>query len=204
MEISDEMLSLMANSRIVCRHLHIPLQSGDDGILSAMKRSYDSAFFRDRVQKIFRAIPDIAIGLDVMAGFPGEGESAFENTFRLIDSLPVAYLHVFPYSERPGTEASRLKGKIGENEKKKRVKILRNLGQEKRNGFAETFVGKKLSVLVEDKKDGITGRMQGFSDNYIPVIITNGNPDLTRKIVHVISEKALNGKLFGKTTNHDG
>lgn len=201
-EISVDMIRLMADSPILCRHLHIPLQSGDDGILSAMKRNYDSAFFRDHVQKICCTIPDIAIGLDVMAGFPGEKEDAFENTLRLIDALPVAYLHVFPYSDRPGTEASGLKGQIGGDEKKRRVKILRALGQKKRNGFAETFKGRKLSVLVEDKKDRMTGLMGGFSDNYIPVLIANGSPDLSRKIVPVVIDEARDGRLLGKT-NHD-
>jgi len=203
-EISDEMLRLMADSRILCRHLHIPLQSGDDGILSAMKRNYDSTFFRDHVQKICCTIPDIAIGLDVMAGFPGEKEDAFENTLRLIEALPVAYLHVFPYSDRPGTAASKLEGPIGEDEKKRRVKILRDLGQKKRNSFAGIFEGKMLSVLVEDKNDRATGLMKGFSDNYIPVLITGGVPDLPHKILHVMIEEARDGRLFGRTTNHDG
>jgi threonylcarbamoyladenosine tRNA methylthiotransferase MtaB len=203
-EISDDMLRLMADSRILCRHLHIPLQSGDDRILSAMKRNYDSAFFRDHVQKICCTIPDIAIGLDVMAGFPGEKEDAFENTLRLIEELPVAYLHVFPYSDRPGTAASKLKGAIGEDEKKRRVKILRDLGQKKRNAFAGIFEGKILSVLVEDKNDKTTGLMKGFSDNYIPVLITDAVPDLPHKIVHVMIDEARNGRLFARTTNNDG
>jgi threonylcarbamoyladenosine tRNA methylthiotransferase MtaB len=203
-EISDDMLRLMADSRILCRHLHIPLQSGDDRILSAMKRNYDSAFFRDHVQKICCTIPDIAIGLDVMAGFPGEKEDAFENTLRLIEELPVAYLHVFPYSDRPGTAASKLKGAIGEDEKKRRVKILRDLGQKKRNAFAGIFEGKRLSVLVEDKNDKTTGLMKGFSDNYIPVLITDAVPDLPHKIVHVMIDEARNGRLFARTTNNDG
>lgn len=203
-EISDDMLRLMADSRILCRHLHIPLQSGDDRILSAMKRNYDSAFFRDHVQKICCTIPDIAIGLDVMAGFPGENEDAFENTLCLIEALPVAYLHVFPYSDRPGTAASKLKGPIGEDEKKRRVKILRDLGQKKRNAFAGIFKGKRLSVLVEDKNDRTTGLKKGFSDNYIPVLITDGVPDLPHKIVHVMIEKALDGRLSGRTMNNDG
>jgi threonylcarbamoyladenosine tRNA methylthiotransferase MtaB len=203
-EISDDVLRLMADSRILCRHLHIPLQSGNDRILSAMKRNYDSVFFRDNVQKICYTIPGIAIGLDVMAGFPGESENAFDNTLRLIESLPVAYLHVFPYSDRPGTEASRLKGQIGEEEKKRRVKTLRDLGQKKKNAFAGVFEGKKLTVLIEDKKDRATGLMKGFSDNYIPVLITNSDREFHHKIVQVIVDKARNGQLFGRTMTNDG
>ena len=142
-EISDDMMRLIAEGATLCKHLHIPLQSGDDVILSAMKRNYDSAFFKNRLQVITQAIPDIALGLDVMVGFPGEGEKQFGNTLRLIAELPIAYLHVFPYSERPGTVASGLPGKVDERVKKRRGEILRKLGQEKRNAFARRFVGKE-------------------------------------------------------------
>ncbi|MEI8172847.1 MAG: tRNA (N(6)-L-threonylcarbamoyladenosine(37)-C(2))-methylthiotransferase MtaB [Deltaproteobacteria bacterium] len=203
-EVSDDIIRLMADSATICRHLHIPLQSGDDRTLVAMMRSYDAAFFRSRLEEIYRAMPDIAIGLDVMAGFPGEGEEAFENTLLLIDAFPVAYIHVFPYSDRPGTAASRLPGAVREDEKKKRVKILRDIGQKKRNAFAERFMEKKLSVLVEDKKDRITGFMKGYSDSYIPVLITDGDFSLSRQIVNVIPDYAREGRLFGRTANHDG
>ena len=113
--------------RIVCRHLHIPLQSGDDGILAAMRRDYDAAFFRDLVQKIQAAIPGVAIGIDVMAGFPGETEAAFANTLHLVEAMPVAYLHVFPYSRRPGTPAAAMSGQVPEGEKKRRTRILRRV-----------------------------------------------------------------------------
>jgi threonylcarbamoyladenosine tRNA methylthiotransferase MtaB len=203
-EVSDDIIRLMANSATICRHLHIPLQSGDDGTLVAMMRSYDAAFFRNRLEEIYRAMPDIAIGLDVMAGFPGEGEEAFKNTLLLINTFPVAYIHVFPYSDRPGTAASRLPGAVREDEKKKRAKILRDIGQKKRNAFAERFIEKKLSVLVEDRKDRITGLMKGYSDNYIPVLITDGDFSLSRQIVNVIPDDAREGRLFGRTKNHDG
>ena len=127
-EISDDMVRLMANSSICCRHLHVPLQSGDDGILSSMKRNYNNAFFKDRLNKIFDTIPDIAIGLDVMVGFPGEGEDAFNNTLSLIENLPLAYVHVFPYSNRPGTAASKFTRQIGEGEKKDGQKYCETSG----------------------------------------------------------------------------
>ena len=202
-EISDDMMRLIAEGTTLCKHLHIPLQSGDDTILSAMKRNYDSAFFKNRLQVIGQAIPDIALGLDVMVGFPGEGEKQFDNTLRLIAELPVAYLHVFPYSERPGTVASRLPDKVDERVKKKRGEILRKLGREKRNAFARRFVGKKLSVLIEDKKDKDTGFMRGFSDNYIPVVIENGNSSLVNRVLNVIPDYSLEGKLCGRITTDD-
>jgi len=202
-EISDDIIRLIAEGSTLCRHLHIPLQSGDDMILSAMKRNYDSGFFKNRVQVIRQAIPDIAIGLDVMVGFPGEGEKEFDNTLRLIAELPVAYLHVFPYSERPGTVASSLPGRVDETVKKRRGEILRKLGREKRNVFARRFVGKKLSVLIEDKKDKDTGFMKGFSDNYIPVVIENGNSSLVNRVLYVIPDYSLEGKLCGRITTDD-
>ena len=202
-EISDDIIRLIAEGTTLCRHLHIPLQSGDDMILSAMKRNYDSAFFKNRVQVIRQAIPDIALGLDVMVGFPGEGEKEFDNTLRLIAELPVAYLHVFPYSERPGTVASSLPGRVDETVKKRRGEILRKLGREKRNAFARRFVGKKLSVLIEDKKDKDTGFMKGFSDNYIPIVIENGNSSLVNRVLYVIPDYSLEGNLCGRITTDD-
>ncbi|MDI6776129.1 MAG: tRNA (N(6)-L-threonylcarbamoyladenosine(37)-C(2))-methylthiotransferase MtaB [Syntrophales bacterium] len=196
-EITDEMISLMKDAEIICRHLHIPLQSGDDKILSLMGRSYDTASFRRLLEKIWHAIPDIAIGTDVMVGHPGEGENEFKNTVRLLEELPLAYLHVFPYSERPGTRAARLPGRVGQAEKKRRVEILKELGKQKRDTFAERFKEKKLPVLIETEKDS-TGFMRGFSDNYIPVVITGGNSSLANQIVYVIPDHVQDGKLFGK------
>ncbi len=202
-EISDDMMRLIAEGTTLCKHLHIPLQSGDDMILSAMKRNYDSASFKDRLQVIAQAIPDIALGLDVMVGFPGEGEKQFGNTLRLIAELPVAYLHVFPYSERPGTVASSLPGRVDESVKKRRGEIMRKLGREKRNAFARRFVGENLSVLIEGKKDKDTGFWRGLSDNYIPVVIENGNSSLVNRVLNVIPDYSLEGKLWGRITTDD-
>jgi len=204
MEISDEMIALMADSRILCRHLHIPLQSGDDRILSAMKRHYTSDFFKNRLQKIHATISDIAVGLDVMTGFPGEDEESFRKTLQFIEELPVAYLHVFQYSERPGTAASSLPAKVKEHLKNNRAKILREIGERKRRVFADRFLGKQLSVLVEDKKDRVTGLMKGYSENYIPVLITDGGDHLARQIIRVTAEHASqDGKIFARRVDHD-
>jgi len=202
-EITDDMIRLMKKSSTVCRHLHIPLQSGDDRILSAMRRNYDSAFFKKRMEEIHQALPDIALGIDVMVGFPGEGEETFTTTLKLVEELPVAYLHVFPYSERPGTPAKELPGKVNEVVKKKRSEIMRNLGRLKTNTFAERFIREELAVLVEDKKDKDTGFMKGFSDNYIPVVIRNGNSSLVNHIVNVIPDESRDGKLYGRIVHND-
>ncbi|MFA4915762.1 MAG: tRNA (N(6)-L-threonylcarbamoyladenosine(37)-C(2))-methylthiotransferase MtaB [Syntrophales bacterium] len=199
-EITDEIISFIKDTDIVCRHLHIPLQSGDDGILTSMGRNYDTAFFSRLLGKICYAIPDVAIGLDVMVGFPGEGEAEFSNTVRLIEELPLAYLHVFPYSGRAGTRAEKLSRRVAETEKKRRVSILRELGKHKKDIFAETLKGKKLSVLIETRKDS-TGSMRGLSDNYIPVVITGGSSSLANQIVYVIPDYARDGKLYVKEYN---
>ncbi|HVO67976.1 MAG TPA: tRNA (N(6)-L-threonylcarbamoyladenosine(37)-C(2))-methylthiotransferase MtaB [Syntrophales bacterium] len=201
-EITDDLIGLMSKGAIICRHLHIPLQSGDDNILSAMNRNYESAFFKNRLEEICRAIPDIAFGIDVMVGFPGEREEEFNNTLRLIEELPVAYLHVFTYSERPGTHAVKLSGKVNEAVKKMRSEILREIGRKKRESFSKRFIGQKLTVLVEDKKDKDTGCMKGFSGNYIPVLIRNGNSSLANRIVNVIPDDSKDGKLYARIVSN--
>ena len=196
-EVTDETIAFFRTSRALCRHLHIPLQSGSDDVLRRMGRPYDAAFFWDRLERIWRAVPDMAIGLDVMAGFPGEDEEAFNRTVRLIEDLPVAYLHVFPYSDRPGTAAAAMPGKVGEKEKKSRAERLRNLGKRKRAAFAGRFVGKTLSVLIEGG-DGPGGLMKGFSDHYIPVLVRTRGGQNVNRIVPVVAETCRDGRLYGR------
>ena len=197
-EITDELLHLFNKQDILCPHLHIPLQSGDDKILQLMKRNYDSYFYRMLIEKISIAVSDVAIGIDVMVGFPGEGDDEFNNTFKLLQDLPVAYLHVFPYSERPGTMAQKLYPKVPEKIKKERASILRNLSSKKREEFALRFLGKKLDVLLEKGKDKRTGLMKGFSNNYLPVLLENNVSSAANRIVKICAEKYQDGKLYGK------
>lgn len=195
-EVTDELISLIGSSGGVCRHLHIPLQSGDDGILAAMNRDYDAAFFRDLIRKVHAAVPDIAVGIDVIAGFPGETETAFANTLRLVEGLPVAYLHVFPYSQRPGTPAAAMPDKVPETEKKRRAERLRRIGTAKRQAFAERFIGTPLAVLIEGRKEKSTGFSIGFSDNYIPIACGRAYED--NQIVRVMPGSFRNGRLIGE------
>ena len=198
MEITDEIIDLLGKSSALCSHLHIPLQSGDDSILSAMKRNYDTNQFQKRIEKIVAAIPDIGIGIDVMAGFPGEGKKEFENTRAFIGQLPLQYLHVFPYSKRPQTPASSLSGQVPETIKKERSRILRHMGTEKRVSFNRRFIGKNLSVLVEGKRDTGSGLMKGFSDNYIPILVEDTDESVTNQIVKVKTTEMVEEKLKGK------
>jgi threonylcarbamoyladenosine tRNA methylthiotransferase MtaB len=199
-EVTGGLLMTMAASPSICRHLHIPLQSGDDQILSAMKRDYDAAFFRELVGRATEAVPGIAIGVDVLAGFPGETEEAFLNTCRLIEALPVAYLHVFPYSRRPGTPAAALPDQVPEAEKKQRARRLRQIGTAKRRAFAEGFLGTPLQVLVEDRTDPDDGLATGFSDNYLPVAIRGGA--IANRIVWAVPRTFRNGRLIAEVL-HD-
>jgi threonylcarbamoyladenosine tRNA methylthiotransferase MtaB len=197
-EVSDDMISLINHSKMICPHLHIPLQSGDDKILSAMGRNYDTYFFKTLLEKIFGRIRDVAVGIDVMVGFPGEREKEFDHTIQMIEEFPIAYLHVFPFSKRPGTPASKLPDPVAEEDKKRRGEILRAIGKKKRESFAQRFKNKPLAVLIEGKKDRETGFMKGFSANYIPVMVTNGSLSLINRIVSITPDHGKNGTLFGK------
>jgi threonylcarbamoyladenosine tRNA methylthiotransferase MtaB len=195
-DLNEEIIALIGTFRTVCRHLHIPLQSGDDGILAAMRRDYDTAFFQDLVRKLHTTVPGIAIGIDVMAGFPGETEGAFAKTLRMVEEMPIAYLHVFPYSRRPGTPAAMMAGQVSGEEKKRRAERLRAIGAAKRQAFAERYIGTPLEVLVEGRTDKNTGFPVGFSDNYIPVVVRGGVT--ANRIVRVMPETFRVGCLIAE------
>ncbi len=197
-EVSDGMIDYLANSKTLCRHLHIPLQSGDDNILRLMGRDYDRAFFGSLLKKITSALPETAVGIDVMTGFPGEDDAAFERTLAFVEGLPVAYLHVFPYSERPGTAAAKLPGRVSGTVRSSRGEKLRSLGQKKRDAFVERFVGKTLKVLVEEKRDRATGMLKGFSRNYISVLIDKGDSALVNREIDVVVIGSADGRVTGR------
>lgn len=197
-EISNDMIDHIRNSKIICGHLHISLQSGDDSILKLMRRHYNTGLFRDLVEKLQAAIPEIAIGTDVITGFPGEGEKEFRNTVGFIENLGLAYLHVFPYSQRPGTLAFSFPDQVIKSVKKERSAVLRDIGNRKRIEFNSEFIGKKLSVLVEGSIDKETGYIKGFSDNYVPVIIPKGDMSLANHVVQVTADSMLKEKIVGR------
>jgi threonylcarbamoyladenosine tRNA methylthiotransferase MtaB len=168
-EISDELLELMAAESNLLPHLHIPLQSGDDQILARMHRRYRAADFAGLITRIRKILPDAAIGVDVMAGFPGEDDEAFRNTYELLADLPVTYLHVFPYSKRPGTVAAGMEGQVLKQVKDERVALLRELDARKKKEFYTAHLGEVREVLVESGGRRKAAGMKGFTDNYIPV-----------------------------------
>ena len=199
-ELSDGIIELAAADETVagrlCRHFHIPLQSGDDGILQRMHRPYTSEFFRERVNTIVRRLPDCAVGVDTLIGFPGESEAAFENTFRLIDELPVTYLHVFPFSAREGTPASTFSGQLPSAALKARCGRMRRLGADKRHDFYRRQIGKTVNVLVESARDTATGFLKGFTDNYVPVRI-DGPDALANTFQQVRIDEVTDGGCVG-------
>lgn len=175
-EVSEELLNLMAASESICHHLHLPLQSGSDTVLHRMGRPYTSRFFRDLIAQICEAMPDVFIGADVIAGFPGETEAEFEETVQLLEELPFSDLHVFPYSSRPGTAAASMPGRVADRTVTERAARLRTIAALKKQMFQDRFTGHELTVLVQ-KHDKNTGLCQGFSRNYIPVTFP-GNESL--------------------------
>ncbi|HPC86670.1 MAG TPA: tRNA (N(6)-L-threonylcarbamoyladenosine(37)-C(2))-methylthiotransferase MtaB [Smithellaceae bacterium] len=197
-EISDELLGLFKRFVNLCPHLHIPLQSGDDSILKSMKRGYDTAFYRLLIENIAQTAADIAVGIDVMVGFPGEGEKEFCRTMELLEKIPAAYLHVFPYSERPGTAAVELQPKVPTMVKKERAAAVRALGAKKREAFSRRFLGSVLPVLVEKTRDKHTGLAKGFSHNYLPVLLDKSAVSLVNNLVNVRIDQILDGKLIGR------
>jgi threonylcarbamoyladenosine tRNA methylthiotransferase MtaB len=192
-EITDELIELMATSGTICRHLHLPVQSGDDTILRRMNRGGGAGTARERVERIASAIPDVAIGVDIIVGFPGEGEDEFMNTMRLLDELPVAYMHIFPFSKREGTPAALFAGQVDAQVIKERCRRLRELDGEKRAAFYEGYLGRELSVLVEGARNRTTGLMQGRSDNYIPVLLDDYDGPVNRLVSVRLDRVTENG-----------
>ena len=204
LDFSADLISFLSQSTKVCPHLHIPIQSGDDEILRLMNRNYDHFLLLDLIQKLHQSIPKLAIGADVIVGFPGETEEKFEHTYELIKSLPFSYLHIFPFSKRKGTPASQFPWRVDEAVIKKRAEKMRELGKKKRQAFYHQFLHQELRVLVEDRREKETGRWEGFSRNYIPVSlslesVSEGNPNWINQeypvVVTELTEKGVVGSV---------
>jgi len=186
-ELTDEIIDRVSRSKRFCRHFHIPLQSGDNDILLRMKRPYTAEHFSARVQEIRERIPDAAIGADVLIGFPGETEKAFESTIRLVEKLPLTYLHVFPFSPRAGTPAAKMPDPVQPQIQKERARRIRKLGDAKRSEFYHSAINKPLEVLIEEKRDPETGWLKGTSSNYITTLI-EGPDALKNRLVSAIPD----------------
>ena len=195
MEIDDHLIELISQHEKICPHLHIPLQSGDTEVLSKMKRNYNAKQYEHIVRRASEKISPLGLGADVIVGFPGESEVSFEHTRKLIEELPFSYLHVFSYSPRSGTEAHNFKNNIKNITKKERNLILNDLVKEKARQFYKSFIGKKVTVLVEERKQA-DGVLKGYSEHYIPVSIdTEGF--LQNQLVSVLITEIRKNKLIG-------
>ena len=170
MDCGDEIVGYAASSPSIAPHFHLPLQHGADEMLAAMNRPYTSAFYRDLVERIHSRIPDAAIGTDLIVGFPGETDQHFEATRALVESLPLTYLHVFPYSDRPGTIASRLRNKVDGNAIRARARALRHIGEEKAAAFRRSQAGRRVTALAVD--DG----WSAVTANYLKVRLGEQKP----------------------------
>jgi threonylcarbamoyladenosine tRNA methylthiotransferase MtaB len=167
MDWSDDLLSLVAESPRIAKHVHAPLQSGSDTVLRRMHRKYRPRHYADRIWKARSLMSSCAVGADVMTGFPGETDQEFDESRAFIESLPFTYLHVFTYSERPGTPAAESQDQVPREVRKHRTHILRDLAKEKNQAFRRSMVGKSLSVVtIEDGRAGL-------SDNYLKVSLAS-------------------------------
>ncbi|HTM47894.1 MAG TPA: tRNA (N(6)-L-threonylcarbamoyladenosine(37)-C(2))-methylthiotransferase MtaB [Bryobacteraceae bacterium] len=187
MDFSDDLLNLMASSPRIARHVHAPLQSGSDRVLRRMRRKYRPRHYADRVLKARAAMPDAAIGADVMVGFPGETDDEFEESRRFIASLPFTYLHVFTYSSRPGTAAAESPGQVPIPVRKERNRVLRQLGLEKNLEFRRAMVGQRLSVITLEPAGS------ALSSNFLHVELARPEPPnrLIEVDIGAVSESGL-------------
>ena len=199
--LSDEIIRFVAAEPKMCNHFHIPLQSGCDEILRLMRRRYKTEFYRDLIDRILLTIPGCGIGVDVIVGFPGETEEHFQTTLGFVEDLPVSYLHVFTYSERPNTPAAALAGKVEPKVRFKRNEILRAVGLRKKRGFYALHIGKTVMVLTESDLE--SDMRFGFTDNYVRVALpangTNANQIVAAEVTGLQDDtctaKIVKGKV---------
>ena len=180
--LSNDILELAAKSKVIVPHFHIPLQSGNDEVLKAMRRKYDTALYTSRIERIRELMPHACIGVDVIVGFPGETHEHFLSTYNYLNELDISYLHVFTYSERANTTAIKMKGRVKQSDRHERNKMLTILSDKKRRHFYEQQLGKTVKVLWEAENDNAT--MYGFTDNYVRVK-THYDPMLVNEITEM-------------------
>ena len=196
-EVEPEIIEMAASEKWLCPHFHIPLQSGDDRILKKMNRSYTTRAFAEKIEAIHTAIPQGAIGVDVMAGFPGEDDTAHGNCLSLLRDLPVSYLHVFPFSPRKGTPAWDFEGKVDIHTIKQRASELRMLGREKRTLFYEGCLNQPFDVLVEGPYTKNKALMTGAGENYLPFVFPCDD-NLRNRIVKMRARQIAGDKVIGE------
>ncbi len=201
-ECPDRLLGLLGKSDVLCPHLHVCAQSGEDSILKGMRRNYDTAYYREVMMKARERLPDAALGTDIIVGFPGETDGDFQRSMEYFESLPLTYFHVFPYSVRTGTVAAGLSKQVPPAVKKERATQMRELGMKKKREFYRGFIGRRVSVLVEQAVDKSSGAHKGYSRNYLHVMV-HASEDRINCEVDVLLEKYESGWLRGRIVDRE-
>ena len=193
MDWTNDLIELVASSPRIAKHAHVPMQSGSDRILRRMHRKYRPWHYADRIERIRRAMPDAAIGADVMVGFPGETDDAFEETRDMIERLPFTYLHVFTYSSRPGTPSTEMEDQVPVHIARERNGVLRELAAQKKRAFMESFVGRELEAITLTHFDGEF--TEALTDNYLKLRVRgqHGPNTLLRSRIKALASDALVG-----------
>jgi threonylcarbamoyladenosine tRNA methylthiotransferase MtaB len=200
-EVTDELIAAAAASKKFCRHLHVPMQSGDDEILRRMNRPYTSAQFLERLDVVRRALPGVAITTDVIVGFPGETEEAFQNTLSACRKAGFSKIHIFPFSPREGTEAAGFAGMLKPEAMRNRVEALRNLEEQLAIRYKMSLVGKAVEVLVEKGREKESGLAHGTSREYVKTFLCGGRPDVNS----IVNARVLNAhadRVEAEIVNH--
>lgn len=192
-ELTDPILNLIKDNKIIAKHLHIPLQSGSDKILKLMDRKYDLKFYKDRIEKIRKMIKDVSITTDLIVGFPNEDEKDMEDTLKFIKEIKFTKIHTFPYSKREGTKAASMENQIDETIKRKRVKTVLELSDQLEQDFYQSKLNKTEELIIEQTKDG---KSYGYTSNYIKVEINS--PLRPNEVISVKINKVNNKKVTGK------
>jgi threonylcarbamoyladenosine tRNA methylthiotransferase MtaB len=198
--IDEFFINFVKNLKKFCPHFHIPLQSGSDKILNLMGRRYTFNDYMEKIEMIKEKIKNVTFTTDIIVGFPGEKEDDFEKSCMAIEKIKFLKVHIFPYSERENTFAIKLSDKVDEKTKKERFRKILKISDISSKKVKEKFIGKKLNVLFERKKGNF---WEGYSENYIPVIVSS-NKDLKNEIIPVIPEKIFKNFLSGKIFNQKG
>lgn len=193
-QITDEVIEVLKSSDKMCRHLHIPLQAGDDRVLARMRRKYTTAEFASKIERLHEIMPDVAITTDVIVGFPGETEEMFRNGVAFMERMKFSEMHVFPYSKRTGTPAARMEDQVDEEIKNTRVHELIDLSEKMQLAYAQQFVGQVLEVIPERTYKGApdSGLFMGYSDNYVQLVF-QGSEDMIGQVCRVkVTEAGVN------------
>ncbi len=194
-EMTDELIDLMKNDSRICNHLHLPLQSGSDEILKAMRRPYTTKNFSDLTARLVKEIPEISIGTDLIVGFPGETEKNFEETINFLQTQPFSKIHVFPFSAREGTLAAGMKNQIDSQTKKNRVEKVLEIAKSKEKIFAEKLIGRMVEIISETEENNF---IDGLTKNYIRVYVPSNQEIKLGEIVRVKIEKLFRNGVAGE------